>query len=290
MTFCKLCPRACGIDREKSLGVCKESDRIRIAKVMLHHFEEPCISGGEDGRGSGAIFFSGCSLRCVYCQNRAVSRGEVGTEITPDALASEILRLKDLGAYNVNLVTPTHFASEIAKVLRKIKPDLGIPVVWNTSGYETVQTIESLRGLVDVYLTDFKYFSPELSKKYSAAPDYASAAVLALECMVKQTVQPVFEDGFLKRGTIVRHLVLPGAYRDSIKVLETVAEHVGTENVILSLMAQYTPEFLEPGYPELDRKITTFEYEKVLRCAEELGFDGYSQSRDSATSRFTPDF
>ena len=290
MTTCNLCPRACGIDREKSLGVCKEGDRIRIAKVMLHHFEEPCISGCKDGRGSGAIFFSGCSLRCVYCQNKAVSRGEIGEEITPDALASEILRLKDRGAYNINLVTPTHFAPMIAEVLRKIKPDLGIPVVWNTSGYETVQTVESMRGLVDVFLTDFKYFSAELSKKYSSAPDYAAAAIPALEAMVKMTGKPLFEDGFLKRGTIVRHLVLPGAYRDSIKVLETVAEHVGTENVILSLMAQYTPEFLEPGYPELDRKITTFEYEKVLRCAEELGFDGYSQSRDSATSRFTPDF
>ncbi|MBQ7669937.1 MAG: radical SAM protein [Clostridia bacterium] len=290
MTSCKLCPRACGIDREKSLGVCKESDRIRIAKVMLHHFEEPCISGGEKGAGSGAIFFSGCSLRCVYCQNKAVSRGEIGTEVTPEELASEMFRLRDAGAYNINLVTPTHFASATADVLRKVKPALGIPVVWNTSGYETVQTVESLRGLVDVFLTDFKYFSPELSKKYSSAPDYASAALPALEAMVKLTGKPRFEDGLLKRGTVVRHLVLPGAYRDSIKVLETVAQNVGAENVILSLMAQYTPEFLDPGYPELDRKITTFEYEKVLHRAEELGFDGYSQSRDSATSRFTPDF
>lgn len=290
MTLCTQCPRKCGADRKTVFGVCNESDGIRIAKVMLHHFEEPCISGGEAGAGSGAIFFSGCSLRCVFCQNKAVSRGEVGKETTPDGLASEMLRLKDEGAYNINLVTPTHFASAIVKVLREVKPELGIPVVWNTSGYETVETVRSLEGLVDIFLTDFKYCSPKLSARYSSAPDYSEAATPALEEMVRQTGAPVFEGALLKRGTVVRHLVLPGAYRDSIDVLELVAGSVGAKNVLLSLMAQYTPEFLDPGFPELNRRITTFEYEKALRRAEELGFDGYMQSRESATSRYTPDF
>jgi len=290
MAKCYLCPRGCGADRVSSFGVCREGVDARVAKIMLHHFEEPCISGGEDGAGSGAIFFSGCSLRCVYCQNGAISRGMSGEVMSPRRLADEMLSLRDRGALNINLVTPTHFTNRITEALDLVKGELGIPVVWNTSGYENAKTVESLSGYVDVFLTDFKYMSAELSAKYSSAPDYAERASEALAEMVKITGKPVFEGALLRRGVIVRHLVLPGAWRDSVAVLENVSRIVGTENVLLSLMAQYTPEFVEDGYPELRRRITTYEYEKVLECATELGFDGYCQSRDAATSRYTPDF
>jgi putative pyruvate formate lyase activating enzyme len=257
---------------------------------MLHHFEEPCISGGEGGVGSGAIFFSGCALRCVFCQNREISRGAVGEVFSVRRLADEMLALQERGAYNINLVTPTHFTLGITEALDLIKRELSIPVIWNTSGYETAETVRALSGYVDIFLTDFKYFSSDISSRYSSAPDYSDFAGPALSEMVKITGAPEFDGEFLKRGTVVRHLVLPGFYRDSIDVLKTVAERAGAENVILSLMAQYTPEFLEDGYPEIDRRITTFEYNKVLACATELGFDGYMQSRESASARYTPDF
>lgn len=290
MAKCYLCPRGCGADRVSSFGVCREGTDARVAKIMLHHFEEPCISGGEDGAGSGAIFFSGCSLRCVYCQNGAISRGHTGEVMSPRRLADEMLSLRDRGALNINLVTPTHFTNRITEALDLVKGELGIPVVWNTSGYENAETVRSLSGYVNVFLTDFKYMSSELSAKYSSAPDYSERASEALAEMVKITGMPMLEGGLLKRGTVVRHLVLPGARRDSVAVLENVARVAGTENVLLSLMAQYTPEFVEDGYPEICRRITTYEYEKVLERATELGFEGYCQSRDAATSRYTPDF
>ncbi len=290
MAPCYLCPRRCGVDRESAVGFCGEGREMKIAKVMLHHFEEPCISGGEDGAGSGAVFFGGCSMKCVFCQNRDISRGGAGKTATPEELAKIMLDLKEQGAYNVNLVTPTHFADRITEALDIVKGKLNIPVVWNTSGYELPERIRALDGLVDIFLTDFKYSSPSLSAKYSAAPDYAKFAAPALAEMVKITGRPEYKGGMMTRGTIVRHLVLPGAYRDSIAVLETVADTVGAENVVLSLMAQYTPEFADEGFPELRRRITTFEYKKALARAEELGFDGYSQSVASASSRYTPDF
>lgn len=271
-----------------------------IAKIMLHHWEEPCISGGEDGVGSGAVFFSGCPLKCVYCQNKAISRGETGTEYSAEALAARLIRLRRLGAYNLNFVTPTHYTPQIIEALELARrsPEcdgsvgLGIPVVWNTSGYERRETVESLRGYADVFLTDFKYFSSELSLKYSAAPDYAEFATEALKAMVELTGPPVFDDatGLIKSGTVVRHLVLPGAREDSAKVLRAVADSVGAQNVILSLMSQYTPEFLDQGFPQLSRRITTFEYDRVLSEAVRLGFNGYFQDRRSATKAYTPNF
>ena len=287
---CTLCPRECGADREDSVGFCREGAQARVSKIMLHHWEEPCISGGEGDAGSGAIFFSGCSLMCVYCQNRAISRGGAGEIMSPRRLADEFLTLRDLGALNINLVTPTHFADRIREALDFVKDGLGIPVVWNTSGYEKPETIASLDGYVDVFLTDFKYSSPELSEKYSHAGNYAEYAAAALREMVKITGAPRFEDGLLKRGTVVRHLVLPGASRDSVEVLRTVDREVGAKNVLLSLMAQYTPEFLEDGFSTLRRRITTFEYERALSEARRLGFDGFMQSISSASSAYTPDF
>ncbi len=289
MGKCMLCPRECGADRTERLGFCKERREARVSKIMLHKWEEPCISC-EGSAGSGAIFFSGCSLKCVYCQNMKISRGGAGEEMSARRLADEMLKLKAAGAVNVNLVTPTHFTDRIVEALDLVKEDLGIPVVWNTSGYEKPETLRMLEGYVDVFLTDFKYYSPELSSRYSSAPDYAEYAAASLREMVKITGEPSFKGDLLERGTLVRHLVLPGAYRDGIKVLETVADAVGAGKVLLSLMAQYTPEFLEEDYPEISRRITTFEYEKVLARAQELGFTGYMQSRGSATSVYTPEF
>lgn len=286
---CDLCPRGCSYEGDRR-GFCTDGKDARVAKIMLHHFEEPCISGGEDGAGSGAIFFTGCSLKCVYCQNGKISRSRGGEVMSPERLAEEILRLQDEGAYNVNLVTPTHFTDRIIEALDIAKGRLRIPVVWNTSGYETPENIARLKGYVDIYLTDFKYASSELSAKYSAAPDYARFAAAALAEMVKTAGEPVYDGELMMSGVIVRHLVLPGAYRDSVRVLETVADTVGAYAVVLSLMAQYTPEFLTGDHPELKRRITSFEYDKVLKRARELGFSGYMQSRSSADASFTPDF
>ncbi|MBR0303783.1 MAG: radical SAM protein [Clostridia bacterium] len=290
MTLCNLCPRMCGVDRSEKVGACGMGRDAEVSKIMLHHFEEPCISGGEDGAGSGAIFFTGCSLKCVFCQNREISRGAAGTKLTPAELAREMIHLEALGAYNVNLVTPTHFTDRIIEALDIAKPHLSIPVVWNTSGYETPDTIRTLSGYVDIFLTDLKYVSPEISKKYSSAPDYGTFAAASLAEMVKIAGRPVFCDGLIRRGAIVRHLVLPGCRHDSIAVLDKIEDAVGHDSVLLSLMAQYTPDFLEEGHPELARRITTFEYETVLEHARELGFRGYSQSRTSALTAYTPDF
>lgn len=287
MTRCELCPRRCGVDRARTVGYCGEGADARVAKVMLHHFEEPCISGT---RGSGAIFFSGCSMKCVFCQNRDISRGGAGEVMTPEDLASEMTDLCKRGAHNINLVTPTHFTDKIIEALDLVKDRLGVPVVWNTSGYELPETVRRLDGYVDVFLTDFKYSSRELSSKYSSAPDYAEYASSSLSEMVRITGRPVFKDGMMTRGVIVRHLVLPGAYRDSIAVLGKINDAVGTEDVVLSLMAQYTPEFAGKGFPELQRRITTFEYNKALDEARRLGFDGFCQSISSASPRYTPDF
>ena len=287
---CTLCPRKCGVDRDARRGVCGEGAAIRVAKIMLHRWEEPCICG--EG-GAGAIFFSGCSLRCVYCQNAAVSRGEGGEEYSPAALAEAMLGLQTQGADCVDLVTPTHFADGVIEAVTLAKRNgLRPPVVWNTSGYETVDAVDRLGGVADIYLTDFKYASPDLAARYSAAPDYPSVALAALKAMVAQTGAPRYENGLLRRGVILRHLVLPGAWRDSVEVLRLAADAVGTENVVLSLMAQYTPDFVRDRekYPELCRRITTYEYNKAAEEAEKLGFSGYFQEREAASSDYTPIF
>lgn len=279
----------CKAERGKKAGFCGERDKMRIAKIMLHHWEEPCISG-ESGEGSGAVFFSGCSLMCVYCQNKKISRKAAGDFYTPEELADEIIRLQSAGAYNINFVTPTHFTSQIKETLDLLDGKLKIPVVWNTSGYERAETVRSLKPYVDIFLTDMKYFSPEMSARYSGAPDYFEVSLDALSEMVKITGAPRFDGSLLKSGVIVRHLVLPGGYRDSTKILEQTADRIGAEKIILSLMSQYTPEFLDEGYGEINRRVTTFEYNKVLTAATDLGFTGYMQERSSATSLYTPDF
>ena len=285
---CTLCPRKCEADRSNSVGYCLSGDKIKIAKVMIHNWEEPCVSGS---RGSGAIFFSGCPLKCVYCQNKEISHGGVGQEITTERFAALMLELQDRGVHNINLVSPTQYADRIRDAIDLIRPKLKIPVVYNTGGYELISEIEKMSGYVDVFLTDMKYYSSELSNKYSKAPDYYEKAIEAFKAMLKIAPECIFDDDhIIKKGIILRHLILPSCRKDSIKILENVAEICDVSNIRLSLMSQYTPDFYEGEYTELKRRVTTFEYESVLKRAIELGYDGYLQERSSASSAFTPDF
>jgi len=291
----------CLIDRTAGNGYCGASSEIEVAKIMHHHWEEPPISGDSMVcKGSGTIFFAHCSLGCVYCQNGKISRRTAsGEKMTPQELADEMLILQAQGVYNINCVSPTHYTPQIIEAVRIAKSaddPLTIPVVWNTGGYELPEVIEKLAGTVDIFLTDFKYVSPSLAKLYSSAENYPEYAALSLKKMVEITGECVLdENGIMQKGVIVRHLVLPGHRDDSISVLRKIAETVDPKKIKLSLMAQYTPEFLpqkteDDRYTKIRRKITTFEYEKVASEAERLGFDGYMQERSSATSKFTPDF
>lgn len=291
LNHCTVCPRECGVDRYKAKGVCGVGAEIRVAKTMLHKFEEPCISGSDPQRGSGAVFFAGCSLKCVFCQNKAISRGECGRVFTTAELADEMLRLQDAGAYNINLVTPTHYIPQIIDALDIAKPKLSIPVVFNTGGYEKAETIRLLNGYADIFLTDFKYGTGELAKKYSAAENYPQVAASALKEMLSVTGAPVFDsDGMMKKGIIIRHLVLPGGRRDSEAALRLIADTVPVNDVLLALMRQYTPDFAPADIKELRRRITSFEYNYVLDVATSLGFDGFTQDKESAETIYTPDF
>lgn len=298
MGKCCLCPRLCGADRDLGrLGICRAPADFSVSKVMLHQWEEPCLV--RDG-GAGTIFFSGCNLGCVFCQNRAISRGGCRDTMSDFELERAIFSLIGQGASCIEFVTPTHYTDKIASLLCRIKRDIPIPTVWNSGGYESVESLRALDGLIDIYMPDFKYLSPELSKKYSNAEDYASVALGALKEQIRQVGKPQYdENGMLLRGVIVRHLILPSHRADSVGVLELIAGEIGSENVILSLMGQYTPDFYveyekengqDETYKNLRRRLTSFEYDSVLSRAIELGFDGYFQSLDSASRKFTPDF
>ncbi len=265
---------------------------VFVARAALHFYEEPPISGKN---GSGTVFFSGCPLGCVFCQNRAISRRAPGTPpgkaYGEEELAALFLEMEALGAHNLNLVTPTHYAGKIAAALRRAKPQLHIPVVYNTGGYELPETLAQFEGLVDIYLPDFKYVSPELSAAYSGAPDYATHARAALREMFRQVGGAVCENGLMKRGLIVRHLVLPGCRKDSIAVLHELAELLPRGEYYLSLMRQYTPDFAPPEAPKnLHRRLTAFEYDSVAAVAAELGFEGFLQEKSSASAAYTPRF
>ena len=290
MSICKLCPRECGVERNKMTGFCASPELAAVSRVSLHMWEEPPISGE---RGSGTIFFSGCNLRCVFCQNKAISRGDKDAKIySVDALADLFLSVEAMGAHNINLVTPTHFITTISKALEITKDRLSIPIVYNSSGYELVSSLKTLDGLVDVYLPDFKYASRELAEKYSSAPDYPNVVKSALAEMYRQVGAVSFDnDKIIKKGVIVRHLVLPSHRKDSVAVLDALSELLPIKNIRLSLMSQYTPEFAQDcEYKELHRRVTSFEYNSVLDHALQLGFDGYFQHRSSATASYTPDF
>ena len=285
---CNLCPRNCGVDREKALGFCGSKNEIKVARYSLHMWEEPIISGS---RGSGTVFFTGCSLRCIFCQNRTISREGMGKTYTEEELTAAILSLRDQGVHNINFVTPTHYTSTIARILERIKPTLGIPVVWNCGGYESVETLRLLEGLVDIYLPDFKYFSPDLSRDYSSAPDYPAIATEAVQEMYRQTGPYTEEKDLAKRGVIIRHLVLPGCRADSMNVLRHIASILPPAEIRISVMRQYTPDFAaDAPYKNLHRRVTDFEYTSVLDEAARLGLVGFSQGKDAATKAYTPDF
>lgn len=283
--ICNLCPRMCGIDRSKSTGFCGQGEKIKIARAALHFGEEPVISGKE---GSGTVFFSGCSLKCCFCQNYPISSEGFGKEISAERLSEIFIELQGRGANNINLVSPTHFVPQIISALDKVS--LNIPVVYNTSGYERVETLRMLEGYVDVYLTDFKYKGGEIAEKYSKAPDYYEYAMTALREMYRQTGKYIIKDGKMEKGIIIRHLVLPGCRKDSMEIFRDISERIPPEDVLISLMSQYTPCYKAINYPEINRRITTFEYKKVVEEAEKLGFDGFMQERTSATLDMTPDF
>ncbi len=286
---CNLCPRQCNIDRNISLGYCQSPDEIRIARVGLHEWEEPCISFG---KGSGTIFFSGCNLRCVYCQNNEISSHLHGTQISVDTLCNEMLKLQEMGASNINFVTPTHYADKIVSALDKVKDRLHIPTVYNCGGYENLSTLKMLDGYIDIYLPDLKYFSPQISGKYSGCEDYFEIAVGAISEMARQTGKPTFDDdGHMKSGTMVRHLVLPSLYKDSINAFENLVKRVDPKEIAVSIMCQYFPTHLAEKYPEINRKTTTLEYMKVVDFVRNLGFSyGFMQDKSSAKKEYVPKF
>lgn len=289
MALCMLCPRRCGVDRRLTRGFCGMPDEVRVARAAPHFGEEPPISGT---RGSGTVFFSGCSLGCVFCQNAAIWGEKFGKTLSVPELADLFLRLADTGVHNLNLVTGTHYTDKIAAALTAVKPRLGIPVVWNSGGYEAAETLKMLAGLVDVYMPDFKYLSPILSAICAHAPDYAEVAEAALSEMFRQVGACRFDEvGMMTRGLLVRHMILPGQRRDSLSVLHRLASFLPVRDIRLSLLWQYTPDFAPAGAPAfLHRHVTRFEYESVEKAAAALGFTGFSQGRGSADTNFTPDF
>lgn len=290
---CNLCPRECLADRKSGeKGFCLSDDRIMVARAALHMWEEPCISGKN---GSGTVFFSGCNLRCVYCQNYEIAAGGRGKPVSVGRLAEIFLKLQAKGAANINLVTPDHYVTDVAEaVLLAKKMGMDLPVVYNGSGYEKQEAISSLSGIVDIFLTDFKYMDPGLAAKYSAAPDYPAVARAALAKMVRTVGAPVFDvDGMMQSGVIVRHLLLPGHKKNAKDVIRYVYETYG-DRVYLSLMNQYTPfERLKenPDYREICRKVTRREYDAVVDYAIGLGVrNAFTQEGDTARESFIPAF
>jgi len=284
---CNICPRSCGINREIEKGYCGGGNNVKVARASLHFWEEPCISGTN---GSGTVFFSGCNMKCCFCQNYKISAENFGKEITTQRLAEIFLELQDKNAHNINLVNPTHYIPWIIEALDIAKPSLKIPIVYNTGGYETVESIKMLDGYIDIYLPDFKYKSSNLSKKYSHADDYFEVATMAIREMFSQVGKPVFEKDILKKGVIIRHLALPNAREDSMGILEWISLHFESNEVLVSLMSQYTPYYKSCEFPEINRRISTFEYNKVLDKAISLGVKGYMQEKSSAKEEYTPDF
>ena len=285
---CNLCPRKCNIDRNKTFGFCGQTDKLRISKVMMHHYEEPIISGELNAKGSGAIFFTGCNLKCVFCQNNPISHKNKGKNISIKKLAKIFKKLEKKGAYNINLVTPTHFTNQIIEALKIYKPN--IPIVWNSSGYENKEEISKLKDYVDIYLVDLKYMNNDLSFRYSKANNYVEKATSAILQMKQNQPTDVIENGLMKKGVIVRHLILPTHTSDSIECLKFICENLG-KNSIVSLMSQYEPRYDASNYPEINRKLTPLEYKRVVSYAQKLEMNNFFvQDLSSADSKFTPKF
>ncbi len=284
---CTLCARRCGVDRTSGvIGYCRSTDRVHVARAALHYWEEPIISGT---RGSGAIFFSGCSLGCVFCQNREISRGTVGAEVTVERLAEIMLEFADLGAHNINLVTPTHFVPSIREALILAKArGMTLPVVYNTSSYDSEKTLDSLNGLVDIYLPDLKYYLDRTARALSFAENYPDVARRAIDIMIKQIPIPRIESGIMKSGVIVRILVLPSHVAEAKLTLKYLNDKYG-DSIYISLMNQYTP--MEGMEPPLDRRVSRAEYYDLLEYADRLGIkNGFTQEFGAASEIFIPSF
>ena len=288
-SHCKLCPRICGANRAADeQGVCGGGAIVRIARAAPHFWEEPCISGN---KGSGAVFFTGCPLRCCFCQNDVISTGNFGKEITTGRLAEIFLDLQDQGVHNLNLVSPSHWTPWIIEALEYARPHLKLPVIWNSSGYEQVETLRLLEGLVDIYLPDFKFYSTALSMRYAQAADYFAVASRALQEMHRQTgAVQIGEDGLMQRGVLVRYLALPKAREDGEQLLLWLANAFPTGEVMISLMSQYTPNGQVDRFPELTRPVSSYEYRKLLELAQKCELAGFMQDKSAAQQAYTPPF
>lgn len=288
--ICRQCPRNCEADRDKVFGFCGVPREPKVARASLHMWEEPCISGT---KGSGTIFFSGCNLKCIYCQNYDISQENFGKAVSVERLQQIFIELIDKGAHNINLVNPSHYTEPVRQALTELKKNGGltIPVVYNTNGYETVETLKTMEGLVEVYLPDMKYYSANTSMKYSKAPDYPEVNRKAVVEMFRQVGSPVLDEaGLIQRGMIIRHLILPGHTKESMNILNWISENL-PKSVYVSLMSQYTPYYAAYKYPGINRPITRYEYEKVVNHLYKLGLEeGYIQERQSADTRYIPDF
>ena len=284
MTICNNCPRKCNVDRKNAVGFCGMPENVVVAKAGLFQWEEPCVS---IGAGSGAVFFTGCNLKCVFCQNWEISSNHVGKEINVNQLAEIFKNLVNLGAQNINLVSPSHYYQQIIEALKIYRPS--VPIIYNSNGYDSVESIVALKDYVDVFLVDVKYFDSNLSARLSNAPDYFDVASKALEQMIKNQPKIVMKNGAIKKGVIVRHLVLPSHTDDSVKVLEYLSKY--REQIVVSLMSQYTPVFKASEHADINRKLKPIEYKFVVNKARELGFEnGYIQDFTSSDCKFIPDW
>lgn len=285
---CLLCPRKCGVNRYQNRGFCGCGGEIRIARAALHMWEEPCISGK---RGSGTVFFTGCNLKCCFCQNYEISAQNKGFDINVQELADIFLMLQEKGAHNINLVTPTPYIYQIAEALDLVKAQLNIPIVYNCGGYESIETLEFMADKVDIFLPDLKYFDSQMSEKYSCAEDYFEKASAAIRKMVDITGKPVFdENGMMKKGVIVRHLVLPNGRHDSEKIIKWLSENFEKDQILVSVMSQYTPVYKAAEHKEINRRTSTFEYNYAADLLEKCGFRCYFQERSSAQEEYIPEF
>lgn len=285
---CTLCPRECGVNRFNTAGFCGEGAALTAARAALHMWEEPPISGTN---GSGTVFFCGCNLKCVYCQNYSIAHNKGGKEITSDKLSDIFLSLQQKGAHNINLVTPTHFVPHIIQGVKQAKEKgLNLPIVYNTSGYEKPETIKLLSSFVDIFLTDFKYIKPETAQKYSNAKNYPHYAKAALAEMVKIAPKPIIEKGVMKKGVIVRHLLLPGHLIEAKMIVKYIYQTYG-DNVYISLMNQYTPVREHKDCPNLNRTVTDYEYKSLIDYATHLGIKtAFVQKGETAKESFIPSF
>ncbi len=286
---CKMCPRECGVDRTKTIGACKATDKIKVALASIHNFEEPCISGKE---GSGTVFFSNCNLRCVYCQNFKISRDGFGKEITIKRLADIFIEQQQKGVNNINLVTPTMYVDSIIEAIKIAKKNrLNIPIVYNSSGYEKVDTIKKLKGYIDIYLPDFKYATNRLAKKYSGVNNYVESVIPAITEMINQVGTPKFNSkGILQSGVVIRHMVLPNNVLNSKMVLKKIAEKF-KDKALVSVMAQYFPAGDALRYPEISRKVSKIEFDQIEEYLSILGIEnGYIQELGEHEEEYVPEF